>query len=366
MGILINHLKSSITIDIKKKAYDKNNYILNNFLNFKTELKFIFNQIKVLFIFFFKSDDDKLRRRLNFFISAASISRSTLLNIRLSYVFKDLLNYHNPKFVFITYEGHAWERLLCYIVKKNFKKTKIIGYQHSYIFKRQHAALNSFDSNYDPHYILTSGEISKERILKSSIGGNIIVDVLGSNKFTDINKYKIETNKKFSKRIFVIPEGIESECKILFDFCLNYSISDCDLEFVFKLHPQISLNDFVSKNPTYKTLPKKCNWFKNHLFNCGDWVIYRGSTFVVDLFKMGLQPIYLSDKSDFESIDIFEGEFNHRKIISSSKDLDILLKKEKSGELTNDKDLSLLRNFSNKIYSPFNRSILNKIFKEVS
>ena len=87
---------------------------------------------------------------------------------------------------------------------------------------------------------------------------------------------------------------------------------------------------------------------------------------MVDLFKMGLQPIYLSDKSDFESIDIFEGEFNHRKIISSSKDLDILLKKEKSGELTNDKDLSLLRNFSNKIYSPFNRSILNKIFKEVS
>ena len=47
-GILINHLKGSLKDDIKKIAYNKNNYILNNFLNYKTELKFIFDQIKVL------------------------------------------------------------------------------------------------------------------------------------------------------------------------------------------------------------------------------------------------------------------------------------------------------------------------------
>ncbi len=363
-GILINHLKASLKDDVKKIAYNKNNYILSNYLNYRIELKFIFDQIKVLIKFIFKGENDKLKRRVNFFISAASISRSTFLNIRLSYVFKDLLNYHKPKLVFITYEGHAWERVLCYTLKKNFPNTKIIGYQHSYIFKRQHAALNSFDSDYDPHYILTSGEISRERIIKSTIAKNVKVDILGSKRFKDINKFKVQLRKKFSKRIFVIPEGIMSECKILFDFCLNYSNNVNNIEFIFKLHPQISLNNLISKNPNYKNLPKNCNWFKNHFFKRGDWVLYRGSTFVVNLFKMGLQPIYLSHKSDHKSIDIFEGEFNHRKIISSSKDLDILLKKEKDGKMTSDKDLKLLWNFSNKIYSPVNRSILNKIIKE--
>ena len=94
-------------------------------------------------------------------------------------------------------------------------------------------------------------------------------------------------------------------------------------------------------------------------------MLYRGSTFIVELLKKGLQPIYSSHKSDFNSIDIFEGKFKHRKIISSAKDLDLLVKKVSIGKLTNDKELNSLLNFSKKIYSPINRSILNKIIKEV-
>ena len=364
-GLLINHLKTNLTEDVKKKVESKNNYILNNYLDFKTEIKFVAAQIKVFLNFFLKRENNKIKRRINFLISGFSISRSTFLNIRLSFVFKNLMDYHKPKLVFITYEGHAWERILCNTLKINFNKAKIIGYQHSYIFKNQHAALKSFDFNFDPHYILTSGEISRERIIKSSIAKNVKVDVLGSKRFGVTNKLKIQSYKKFSKRIFVIPEGIESECKILFDFCLNYSLYSNDLEFVFKLHPQMSLNDFVSKNSIFKKLPKNCHWFTNHTFKNSDWVLYRGSTFIVELLKKGLQPIYLSHKSDHESIDIFEGKFKYRKIISTTKDLDLLIKEEYTGKMTNDKELNSLVNFSNKIYSPVDRSIIDKIIKEV-
>ena len=365
-GLLINHIKTNLTDDIKKKVRAKNNYILNNYLDFKTEIKFATTQIKVFLKFLFKLENNQLKRRINLLISGFSISRSTFLNIRLSSVFKNLISFHNPKLVLITYEGHAWERILCNTLKINFNKSKIIGYQHSYIFENQHAALNSFDFNFDPHYILTSGEISKERIIKSNIAKNIKVDILGSKRFGDTNKLKIQPSKKFSKRIFVIPEGIESESRILFDFCLNYSSQCQDLEFVFKLHPQMSLDYFISKNPEYKKMPKNCHWFTNHSFKSSDWVLYRGSTFIVELLKKGLQPIYLSHKSDYGSIDIFEGKFNHRKIISSTKDLDLLIKKENIGKLTNDKELNSLLDFSNKIYSPVNSSVLNKIIREVS
>ena len=364
-GLLINHLKTNLTDDIKKIIEGKNNYILNTSLGFKTEIEFAATQIKVFLKFIFKSESNQLKRRINFLISGFSVSRSTFLNIRLSFVFKNLLGYHKPKLVFITYEGHAWERILCNTLKANFSEAKIVGYQHSYIFKNQHAALKSFDFNFDPHYILTSGEISRKRIINSNIAKNIKIDILGSKRFGDKNSLKIQPAKKFSNRVFVIPEGIESECKILFDFCLNYSLHRDNLEFVFKFHPQMSLKDFVSKNPTYKKLPKNCHWFTNHSFKNSDWVLYRGSTFIVELLKKGLQPVYLSHKSDFNSIDIFEGKFKHRKIISSAKDLDLLVKKVSIGKLTNDKELNSLLNFSKKIYSPINRSILNKIIKEV-
>ncbi len=364
-GLLINHLKTNLTDDIKKITERKRNYILSASLDFKTEIEFATIQIKVFLKFLFKSESNQLKSRINFLISGFSISRPTFLNIRLSFIFKKLLDYHKPKLVFITYEGHAWERILCNILKVNFNKAKIIGYQHSFIFKNQHAALKSFDFNFDPHYILTSGEISRERIINSNIAKNIKVDILGSKRFGDTNNTNIRPAKKFSNRVFVIPEGIESECKILFDFCLNYSLRRDNLEFIFKLHPQISLNDFVNKNPIYKNLPKNCQWFTKHSFKNSDWVLYRGSTFIVELFKKGLQPIYLSHKSDYKSIDIFEGKFKHRKIISSTKDLDLLVEKESIGKLTNDIEINSLLNFSKKIYSPVNRSILNKLIKKL-
>ena len=101
-GLLINHLKTSLTDDIKKKVRGKNNYILNNHLDFKTEIKFATLQIKVFLMFLFKLDNNQLKRRINLLISGYSISRSTFLNIRLSSVFKNLINFHNPKLVFIT------------------------------------------------------------------------------------------------------------------------------------------------------------------------------------------------------------------------------------------------------------------------
>ena len=54
------------------------------------------------------------------------------------------------------------------------------------------------------------------------------------------------------------------------------------------------------------------------------------------------------------------------RIISYTKDLDLLIKKESIGKLTNDKELNSLLDFSNKIYSPVNSSVLNKIIREVS
>ena len=60
--------------------------------------------------------------------------------------------------------------------------------------------------------------MSRKRIINSSIAKNIKVDILGSKRFGDTNNINIQPAKKFSNRIFVIPEGIESECKILFDF----------------------------------------------------------------------------------------------------------------------------------------------------
>ena len=65
-----------------------------------------------------------------------------------------------------------------------------------------------------------------------------------------------------------------------------------NLEFVFKLHPQMSLDYLFPKTQSIKKCPKiviglQCS------FKSSDWVLYRGSTFIVELLK-GLQHLSFS------------------------------------------------------------------------
>ena len=74
----------------------------------------------------------------------------------------------DPKKVTVTYEGHAWERLLIFLCKKKDIKIKSIAFQFSTIKKNQIGFFTKLKKNYNPDYIATTGKIPFN-ILKKTI-----------------------------------------------------------------------------------------------------------------------------------------------------------------------------------------------------
>ena len=96
------------------KLVKNNNIIFSKRTNYIDELIFLFVTFKEALIFIFLNKYYDIKRYINLkdFLSIIS-------NLRLINQIEDLIKILNPKIIIFTYEGHAWERLLVNLCKKN-------------------------------------------------------------------------------------------------------------------------------------------------------------------------------------------------------------------------------------------------------
>ena len=103
--------------------------------------------------------------------------------------------------------------------------------------------------------------------------------------------------KKFqNKTCLVIPEGYESEAVKLFDFALRYSGLNKNFKFIFRLHPALNFNNI-------KKIKPELNQSKNNIIlsnksleydlERSSFVLYRGSTAVIQAVLADLSPIFI-------------------------------------------------------------------------
>ena len=91
------------------------------------------------------------------FLSLISF-KSIISNLRLSYQINLLASITKSKMVLITFEGHAWERVLIKTLKNTNPTIKIGAYQFSSITKYQHSIFRKLKKNYNPDIIFVSGK----------------------------------------------------------------------------------------------------------------------------------------------------------------------------------------------------------------
>ena len=130
--ILINHTKydSNYLNSLNK---NKNQIILENYLNFSNEIK-----KKILKIFTaFNLIKLNLNKEINFLMFKKLIlslfNSQTAFSIRIHYQIQNYIKRFDPEYLILTYEGFSWERMCINGAKKQNKKIKCIGYQHSII-----------------------------------------------------------------------------------------------------------------------------------------------------------------------------------------------------------------------------------------
>jgi hypothetical protein len=204
----------------------------------------------------------------------------------------------NPRIIIITHEGHAWERLAFAAGREVNPSIKCIGYQHSALFRLQHAIKRKLANRYNPDLIMTSGLIGKKQLEDTSSLTGIPISVLGSSrsmKSPNVDRELSNYNIRSKQSCLVIPEGDINECNILFNFSKACALEFPLINFIWRLHPLISF-DFLKKyNSGLSNLPSNIilsdSKLEDDISNC-QWVLYRGTTAIIQAIGEGLKPLY--------------------------------------------------------------------------
>lgn len=349
----LNHIKLR-KLDLSKKFNANYNFILNNdFIDFKIYKKIIF-QIFCEFYFLSKkifNTKDNFNKKFYIKCSQFTLSLSTVKNMILFYNLEKLILKNKIKSIFITFEGHPFE-FLVFLLKKKYK-IDVFAYQHALVTTSHFSMFLDIDKNLTPTKILTNGEVSYNFLKKKNNKRKITI--LGSNKYKKRNKFNLQDKLK----CLILPSGFESETLELLKLSYGYLKNENNkVDFILRLHPLINKKSFIEK---YKNLLKNIKIsnsikLEKDISSC-KFVLYRGSTAVVEAMQQGLIPIYFYDKNNQDQIDPL-WQLKSKFVVKNQKEFKSILKKN---NITNNYKIKSYINFANKFYTPLNLKILRSI-----
>ena len=313
---LINHTGSEFIID-NANSVRKHKLVLPRRLKFNEEIKILSllweehnNLIKEM-----RLEKNKTKKNVLLFAAIEMLSSSSLTSLRIAAMITKLIKILQPKVLITTFEGHAWERVVYNAVRQVKPNIKCIGYTHAPIFEKQHAVKRCLSKMYNPDLILNSGNTQKKQLESAKLLNDIPIKVLGSvrcfeasvENFVSQTKRQLTSNEK--QYCLVAPEGIKSEIDILFEFSLDCAKKMSEVVFIWRLHPIFSFNKFSYMNNIFKSLPSNIILSEKDLqedFETCQWVLYRGSSVVIQAVVAGLKPIYLHRSGEIKIDPIYE------------------------------------------------------------
>lgn len=295
---------TSETIYKKNELFFKENLILSKSVGVFSEIYLIYCTLKTFFIltrlkFIDKKVDIFFKKTKCFKFAGSSYN-----NLKLLYQVKNIIKLYQPEYFFITYEGHAWERLLINELRKNYPKTIIFGYQFSILTKHSSSIFLNLGKNFNPDYILTTGEYMKKKFILNYKKEIKYINI-GSNK----SFIKKEIKKQNNKNILVIPEGFISETYKMLEFTINAAHELKNINFIFRFHPMMKKSDFIEHFlVNHKKLPNNIifsgNSFESDL-QISKYVMYRGSAAAIQGLSNSKIPIYLEFKDEINIDPLF-------------------------------------------------------------
>ena len=213
--------------------------------------------------------------------SEEALSSGSLTTIRIAEQVAALVAKLRTKTIIVTYEGHAYEKIIFAAARSVQPHVQCIGYQHSALFRLQHAIQRNLTQEYNPDHILTAGTVSKEQLGHAKDLEGIPISVLGSHRSlkgaypsADNLMHPDQSDHSVNPACLVLPEGIASECHLLFEFSLACARIFPDVQFIWRLHPLVTFQSLAKQNSKLRKLPgnilishatlqkdiARCNW----------------------------------------------------------------------------------------------------------
>lgn len=300
-NILYRNVSQS-NIQFRKKniflTSTKRNIFIDIYFFFKILFELYFLYLSLIFSKKNHSEKHFIRKSLGLKNIFSSLSNIIEVNKILNFV-----KSKKPKKIFFTFEGYAWEKILCYKIRQIDKNISIYGYYFSIISKYQFFPFEKINNNFLPDKILTSGDVSKKKFINHGFKKNDIVNI-GSNNYV----YQVKKNNK-SKTCLVLPEFSKTEINFILNFIKSVLKKDMKFKFILRLHPGSDKKNFrndinnsiigynikLSQNRDIYSDFKKCNY-----------ALYRSSGSIIHATRSGLYPIYLKKLEELTIDPLYE------------------------------------------------------------
>jgi hypothetical protein len=325
--VLINHSgQSSKALNHKWNLCTVERIVLPNHFRV-SELVAIYRRLKLESLrleVLARKESFGLLRRVIKRASQEALSDGTLTTLRFYEQMRSLAFKLKPKTIVVTHEGHAWERMAFAAARSAVPEVKCIGYQHAALFRLQHAIRRSLTTQFNPDQILTVGDVSMKQLKLTPGLEGIPIAIIGSNrspKNTLVQTAKSLAHKRgsYQKTCLVIPEGIASECYLLFEFSIVCAQALPEIKFIWRLHPILTFESLVSHYPMLKGIPSNielsCNTLEEDIGR-SRWSLYRGTTAIVQATVAGLKPIYLASPGELTIDPLYELEVWRETVVS--------------------------------------------------
>jgi len=242
--------------------------------------------------------------------SSEAMSTFSIANLRFYLQMHSLIKALNPKTILVTYEGHAWERLAFAAARNIDKNISCVGYQHTVIFKRQHAIKRSLGKNFDPDIIIGAGNGSIEALIEMASIGDAKTIVAGTHRFNKKNSASVlKFNTKSPPTCLVLPDGTMNECLLIFRFAVEAAKLNKEVIFILRMHPVLSFMQVIKRDSKFSILPPNVIVSDARIedeFNQSRWVLYRGSSAAIHAVSHGLRPIYIAIPGELDIDPIYK------------------------------------------------------------
>ena len=195
----------------------------------------------------------KLYRRYRRFIAGRHMNYRNMAAMRIGQQIADVAKAYQPKIIIYTFEGQAWERVLCKYIHENLPNVSMVGYQHTVLAPGVRNINIRIGEGADASHILTAGRITYDMLLEQSEFTADNITIAGSPKAM----MRVEAgSQSFSGTVLGAPEGQLSEVKIILDWLLAGAFAFPEINFVLRLHPLTSKCLVTKACPELATAPK--------------------------------------------------------------------------------------------------------------
>ena len=322
-----------------------------------------------------KKESPGLAQRILEHASEESLSGGAHLNLRMANQIGTLVAKLQPKAIVVIHEGHAWERLAFSAARSAHSNVLCIGYQHAAVFRLQHAIRRSLAPKYNPDKILTAGDISCTQ-LRSSLGlEGIPISVLGSNRRFKgrVTNPEPQTHKHLDDHsagvpvCLVLPEGVTSECHLIFEFSMLCARENPDVQYIWRLHPAVSFASLQAKNPKLRSYPENVFLSQATLeedISRSRWALYRGTTAIVQAVMAGLRPIYLSSPGELTIDPLYELDIWRVSVASVSEFHLAILPNIETSNVQLASDIEQARKYCERFFTPLDLEKLTVLIQQ--